>query len=292
MNSDALLRAQQSLDGLSVGDAFGQRFFRPDAEAFVALRTLPSAPWYWTDDTEMALSIVDELREHQGIDPDSLVQRFVKRFRMNRGYGHGAVQWMQAVAMGQSWRDASTKLFEGMGSHGNGGAMRVAPLGAYFSGDPERAREEAQKSAIVTHAHPEGQAGAIAIAVAASIVSAPNPPQGHDLLRAVASFVPEGETRSIILRGTQLSTDSIDGVARVLGSGYNVSSQDTVPFALFAAAHHLYNFEAALWWTVAGLGDRDTTCAMVGGIVSMTAQIPEKWLKAREALDATYPPRG
>jgi ADP-ribosylglycohydrolase len=286
LNSNALARAQQSLAGLSVGDAFGQRFFRPDAEAFVAQRTLPSTPWYWTDDTEMALSIVDELREHLGIDPDSLVQKFLKRFRMNRGYGHGAVQWMHAVAQGEHWKSASTQLFEGMGSYGNGGAMRVAPLGAYFSGDPEKAREEAIKSAIVTHAHPEGQAGAIAVAVAACIVSAPNPPQGHDLLRAVAAFVPEGDTRSVILRGTQLSPDSIEGVARVLGSGYNVSSQDTVPFALFAAAHHLYDFEEALWWTVAGLGDRDTTCAMVGGIVSMTAKIPVKWLKAREELPA------
>jgi ADP-ribosylglycohydrolase len=283
-HTEALVRARQSLEGLSVGDGFGQRFFRPEAEAFVALRTLPSTPWYWTDDTEMALSIFDELQEHQGIDPDSLAQKFVKRFDSRRGYGSGAMQWMHAVAMGEHWRDAGLNLFEGMGSYGNGAAMRVSPVGAYFSGDPEKAREEAQKSAIVTHAHPEGQAGAIAIAVAASIVSAPNSPTGHDLLRAVAAFVPEGDTRSIILRGTQLSTDSVEGVARVLGCGYNISSQDTVPFALFAAAHHLHDFEAALWWTVAALGDRDTTCAMVGGIVSLCTKIPEKWLKAREAL--------
>lgn len=28
-----------------------------------------------------------------------------------------------------------------------------------------------------------------------------------------------------------------------------------------------HDYEAALWLTVSGLGDRDTTCAIVGGIV-------------------------
>ena len=57
-------------------------------------------------------------------------------------------------------------LFGG-GSYGNGGAMRAAPIGGYFWDDPERARKEAQRSAEVTHAHPEGQAGAAVRQVAA-----------------------------------------------------------------------------------------------------------------------------
>jgi hypothetical protein len=42
--------------------------------------------------------------------------------------------------------------------------------------------------------------------------------------------------------------------------------------------------------TVAGMGDRDTTCAIVGGIVALSAgreSIPRAWLSAREPLDAT-----
>ena len=46
--------------------------------------------------------------------------------------------------------------------------MIVAPLGAFFSDDLEKAAEQARLSAEVTHGHPEGQAGAIAIAVAAA----------------------------------------------------------------------------------------------------------------------------
>ncbi|MDF2440306.1 MAG: hypothetical protein JWN98_1290, partial [Abditibacteriota bacterium] len=44
--------------------------------------------------------------------------------------------------------------------------------------------------------------------------------------------------------------------------------------------------ENALWLAVSGLGDRDTTCAMVGGIVALSAPdtIPPLWRDAREAL--------
>ena len=43
----------------------------------------------------------------------------------------------------------------------------------------------------------------------------------------------------------------------------------------------------APWLTVSGLGDRDTTCAIVGGIVACYVGeegIPAAWLQAREPL--------
>jgi ADP-ribosylglycohydrolase len=72
-----------------------------------------------------------------------------------------------------------------------------------------------------------------------------------------------------------------------LGSGDGAMAQDTVAFALWCAGHQLGNFEDALWLTVSGLGDRDTTCAIVGGIVASytgVEAIPDHWLRARESL--------
>ena len=69
--------------------------------------------------------------------------------------------------MGTDWRDAARRPFRGAGSMGNGAAMRVAPLGAWFADDVARAVDEARRSAEVTHMHPEGIAGAVAVAVAA-----------------------------------------------------------------------------------------------------------------------------
>jgi ADP-ribosylglycohydrolase len=63
-----------------------------------------------------------------------------------------------------------------------------------------------------------------------------------------------------------------------------VAAFDTVPFCLWVVEHYRDDFEQALWTTVGGLGDRDTTCAIVGGIVALTSTIPTEWLKRREAL--------
>jgi len=43
-----------------------------------------------------------------------------------------------------------------------------------------------------------------------------------------------------------------------------------------------------MWQTVSGLGDRDTTCAMVGGIVALSVGqngLPADWRRRREPLE-------
>jgi ADP-ribosylglycohydrolase len=69
--------------------------------------------------------------------------------------------------------------------------------------------------------------------------------------------------------------------------GNGVTSQDTVPLALWRAARHLGNFEEALWATVSGPGDRDTTCAIVGGILASDPAccISTQWFTGRESLE-------
>jgi ADP-ribosylglycohydrolase len=179
-----------------------------------------------------------------------------------------------------------------MGSMGNGGAMRVAPLGAYFSDDIQTLIEEARKSAEVTHAHAEGQAGAIAIALAAAFAwnerKKLNENTGTKLIEFVLEHTPEGETREGIRKALGLERSlSVQTAVSFLGNGSRVISQDTVPFSLWCAARHLNNFCGAMWTTVSGLGDRDTNCAIVGGIVALSAgaeSIPADWVQAREPL--------
>ena len=61
---------------------------------------------------------------------------------------------------GAPWRTVASQAFGGEGSMGNGGAMRVSPVGAYFAEDLDAVVEHAAASAMVTHAHPDGRAGA------------------------------------------------------------------------------------------------------------------------------------
>jgi hypothetical protein len=52
----------------------------------------------------------------------------------------------------------------------------------------------------------------------------------------------------------------------------------------WCAAHENTHFSEAMWLTVAGLGDRDTTCAIVGGIVGAKLDAPDEWRARRESL--------
>jgi ADP-ribosylglycohydrolase len=290
-----LKRAHLALDGLSVGDGFGERFFfgsRP--QALISARALPPFPWHYTDDTEMALAVIEVLKDHGRIEQEKLASTFARRYGDNpfRGYGGGARKILEAIARGVPWRDASSRIFAGAGSMGNGGAMRVAPLGAYFADDLAVLVDQARASAEVTHAHAEGQAGAIAVAVAAAWAwqvreDLPGQPPGK-LLEVALDFTPAGETRTGLARARALPADaSVERAVAELGNGSRVTAPDTVPFALWCAARHLDNYAEALWTTVAGLGDRDTNCAIVGGIVALSAgrhSIPDDWLEARETL--------
>jgi ADP-ribosylglycohydrolase len=278
---DALL----SLEGLSVGDAFGECFYAYPAE-MIARRELPPGPWRWTDDTQMALSIVAVLREHGRIDQDALMADFARRYQKSpwRGYGAGAARLLRRVGRGADWREEAPALFDG-GSFGNGGAMRAAPIGGFYAGDPKRAAGQALLSAQVTHAHPEGQAGAVAIAAAGAIAAAEGRPDGEAFIRETLAYIPGGLTRSGVELALEIPPGDFGTAVQRLGTGAQISAQDTVPFCLWCAAYNLDDYEAALWRTVSGLGDRDTTCAIVGGIVALSSRgVPEEWVRRREPL--------
>jgi ADP-ribosylglycohydrolase len=165
--------------------------------------------------------------------------------------------------------------------------MRAAPIGAYFEGDPARAADEARRSAAVTHAHAEGQAGAMAVAAAAACAATVR--DGRSLLDAALEHTPDGPTRDGLIAARALSLDAdVQAAVHTLGNGSRVTAPDTVPFALWSAARRLGSFVEAMWQTVAGLGDRDTNCAIVGGIVILSPggdAIPADWYESRESLE-------
>lgn len=274
---------EDALLGLAVGDAFGERFFINPAmvESVIESRAVPAQDlWEYTDDTHMALSIVDVLNHHGTIEQDALAQLFAMRYATepHRGYGGGAHRYFQELALGIPWRQAATSLFDGEGSYGNGGAMRSAPIGGFFFDDYQRAAAEARKSAEVTHSNVNGIEGAVAIAVATAAAVSQRAP---DLMSTALGFLQASETRDNVDAAARVPVDaSVPVAVRQLGNGANVSAQDTVGFSLWCAQRHLDDFEEAMWTTVSGLGDRDTTCAIVGGILGARLgadAIPAVW---------------
>lgn len=138
---DALARARLSLEGLSVADAFGEQLLHIGPEARMIALDQHTAPlrkkWMWTDDTAMALSIVETLATFGEVNMDELAYRFGQRYHLEsaRGYGAAAHKILDAIYCGIPHETAARLVFDGQGSCGNGGAMRSAPIGAYFCDD-------------------------------------------------------------------------------------------------------------------------------------------------------------
>jgi ADP-ribosylglycohydrolase len=199
------------------------------------------------------------------------------------------------------------------GSCGNGSAMRVAPLGAFLApiwhGDDENWSEcsklcdyekrlvaEAALQAEVTHCHPEGIAGAIAITSLAhnitELMMEEDPKYGLNypnfdriLYQNLLRRVPQGQVRDGIVKAKDLAYDMpIGKVIQVLGNGTHVTCQDTVPLCCYLAIKHLALnkkssdlYEKAIIETSMAFGDVDTNCAIVGGVIGIVCPPPDKW---------------
>lgn len=294
-HDERMQRAFLSLEGLAIADAVGEMLaYRHYQAPSIIEKGLPAGPWFRTDDSEMAISIVEGLKLYGFIHQDALARRFAWHHERepDRGYGSMTRAQLNEINRGGDWRLGAANAFGGQGSMGNGGAMRVPPLGGYFADDLKRVTEEARASALVTHTHPEGVAGTVAVAIAAAVAwqmrNAPEGLRGRQLFEAVLEFTPESKTRRGILMASQTPAKvEVEVVAKALGNGSLVTAPDTVPFALWSAAHHLDDYVSAMKQTILAGGDCDTNAAIVGGIVALSVGrtgIPGEWRQQKEPL--------
>lgn len=295
MHTPDLHLAKTSLTGLSVGDAFGETFFGKEDIITERLhhKTLQEGTWPFTDDTVMSIGIYRIMATYGEINQEALAKIFADNYLLDdyRGYGGTAHAILKDFAAGKPWKTVSQEVFDGMGSMGNGAAMRSGPIGAYFYADEVRVVQQAILAAEVTHFNPEAIAGAVAVALAACICARHT---GGTLSPAaffdfVVSLTPESDVKYKIKKAATLPAHyDIRTVTSILGNGTKLIATDTVPFALWCIAHHLYDYEKALWTAVSGLGDRDTIAAIVGSVVVLSAgitSIPDQWIRQREHLE-------
>jgi len=195
------------------------------------------------------------------------------------------------------------------GSCGNGSAMRVAPLGAFLAptwhgdedawsegsslcGFEKRIVSEAALQAEVTHCHPEGIAGSIAVTTLSHNVTdaAINnyldyPNQDKIFYQNLLRLTLKGQVWNGIAKARDLPYDMpISKVIQILGNGTHVTCQDTVPLCCYLVIKHLTLngkspelYEKAIIETSMAFGDVDTNCAIVGGIIGVVSPPPEKW---------------
>ena len=135
--------------GAILGDIAGSRFEFSKPEGFNAKTvSLFADNCFYTDDSVMTIATKYAVLNNTSYRV--AYADFGKKYPL-AGYGTMFKQWIE---------DFTHQPYH---SFGNGSAMRVSFIGEYFS-TIERVREEARKSAMCTHNHPEGIKGAEATA--------------------------------------------------------------------------------------------------------------------------------
>lgn len=279
-----------SMLGSALGDAVGELAFRfPDKGALLdevdRSRTL-----IYTDDTAMALGLARSLVEVGDLDQEQLGERFRLDFEQEpwRGYAQGPPTIFSRVkSTGCTYVDAARRIFRGEGSLGNGAAMRVAPLGLFFHGEPDL-HKKARASAEITHAHPVGMDGAAVQATAVGLALHLNPGEPLDIEKLVSALQEVSSTTPIreklhLLKELLITNAPPQEAAPLLGR--TVAVHESLPFALYAFLRHSDAFEECLLCAVLHGGDRDTlgamACAVSGAYLGVEA-LPRAWLDRLE----------
>jgi ADP-ribosylglycohydrolase len=187
----------------------------------------------FTDDTVLTVAVADRILH--GKDYAATLKEYGRRYP-NAGYGGMFYQWLYEPG------SAPYK------SYGNGSAMRVSPVGFAFN-TIEEVLTEAQRSAEVTHNHPEGIKGAQAIASAIFLART-----GKEK-KEIAGYI-EGQF-GYNLRQT------LDEIRP--SYHFDETCQGSVPQAIIAFLEST-DYEDAVRKAVSLGGDSDTLACMAGGI--------------------------
>ncbi len=187
----------------------------------------------FTDDTVLSVAVADALMARADYT-DALHSYFA--LYPNAGYGGSFIGWAMARSR------------EPYNSWGNGSAMRVAPVGYWFS-TLDEVLIEAQRCADVTHNHPEGVRGAQVTAAAVFLART-----GHskDDIRELATN----------RFGYDLSRPLDEIRADYV---FDVSCQGSVPQSLLCFLEAV-DFEGSIRNAVSLGGDTDTMAAIAGGV--------------------------
>ena len=160
-----------------MGDALGSQFFVPANYPLLKRRELPPGPWQWTDDTEMACSVLAVLADHGRDRPGRArpllrrAPRLRPRLRPRRQPDAAADPGGRRLARAGR-RRSSTGRARGATAP-RCGSPRSAPG---TPDDPEQATHQAEISAYTTHQHREAVVGAMAVAAAAALAADPAGP--------------------------------------------------------------------------------------------------------------------
>ena len=224
----------------------------------------------FTDDTICTVAIADAILNGRSYQ-ESLLD-WCRRYPSPKGaYGGRFAGWIRSLDP------------QPYNSFGNGSAMRVSPV-AWLFDDLSQVLEEAEKTALPTHNHPEGIKGAKAVAHAIwyfrksrfseeSKDSENEETKGLKNENAKASK-DENETIQGFMSIARSYYEDFD--TRVYPKGkFDETCMDAVPLSFYLLSQ-ASSFEDAIRLAISHGGDSDTIGAIVGSIAEARFGIPQE----------------
>ena len=254
--------------GAMIGDSVGSKYefnntFDYDFEMF-------GGGCDFTDDTICTVAIADAILNGRNYQ-ESLLD-WCHRYPSPKGaYGGRFAAWIRSLDP------------QPYNSFGNGSAMRVSPV-AWLFDDLSQVLEEAEKTALPTHNHPEGIKGAKAVAHAIwyfrkskfseeSKDSENEETKGLKNEKAKASK-DENETIQGFMSIARSYYEDFD--TRVYPKGkFDETCMDAVPLSFYLLSQ-ASSFEDAIRLAISHGGDSDTIGAIVGSIAEARFGIPQE----------------
>jgi len=297
--------------GTAVGDAVG---LPAEGVSKSRARKMFKGPWRHrlvfgkgmiSDDTEHTIFVCQCLLAHSD-DANLFIQRLAMCLRwwllsLPAGIGMATGRAIIKICIGFSPEKS------GVFSAGNGPAMRVAPIGAFFADEPEWNDELTERSTCITHTDPKALIAAKAVSQIASwIVRADltSRPALGEFIQRLSSISADNTWRGLVSSIERACEDglSVEAFADKMGlkNGITGYIYHTVPMVLFAWYVHYGNYEKTLTALWECGGDTDTTGAIAGALAGLTVGetgIPSVWIdgikdwprstgKMRELADA------
>ncbi|KAJ6222070.1 hypothetical protein RDWZM_000615 [Blomia tropicalis] len=337
-----MLKFRGCLAGGLVGDCLGSPFEgdivvpKPALQKFIAKQLeeqtekLPSFQVFsYTDDTAMTKSIAQSLIEMKKFDPKDMAKRFALEYNKEpkRGYGTNVVDVFAALMLANYEHpfEPAKRQFGGLGSYGNGGAMRCGPVALYgYSMEQNRLIELTRDCARITHSNLLGYNGAILQCLAINqALHIHSPLKGlidinaflNGLIEKMSKVETDSErnenngseriptpftdklrkVKEILNNELKGTFYSVDKIVAILGN--DISALKSVPTAIYAALRGQFpidGFESnspfvrTLFFAVSLGGDTDTIASMacsISGAIYGIDAIPRILLKHCESND-------
>lgn len=289
-------KAQGCLTGVAAGDAIGdiardRNSCLPPAESYrfrYGIITEMYEGAQSTDDTEFAVLTARTILDSRGVLSHESVAAAWRRHILDQGgmFARGGRPLYGAVENLKRGIDPPRSGIDNVFNTDDGAAMRIAPVGIVYAGDPETAAAMAKIDAEISHTG-SGVEGAQAVAAAVAVAMADGTPDEiTDALFAPIS--PDSWLGRAMARARELceSTEDILDIWAQLHTEFatreHAAIEEALPEAFSVARMTGFTFRQGMFWGANFGRDADTIAAIVGALAGSRegiSAIPSSWIE-------------